>query len=166
VYSRNGDALEVVVGEMLRRGQATLAVAESCTGGMLGERITAVPGSSDYFAGGFITYTDRMKAELLGVPPELLERFGAVSPETARAMAEGARRRAGATYALSVTGVAGPGPQPGPGGESIPAGTVYVGIADPSETHAVPRQFLGDRQRIRMFTTQMALDVLRRRLTS
>src|SRR5207302_8377457 len=124
IYSRNGDSLEMVVGEMLRKRQATVAVAESVTGGMLAERITSVPGSSDYFVGGFVTYTKRMKTELLGVSEAILETEGAVSKETAEAMAMGARRRTGSTYALSVTGVAGPGQ----GGESAPVGTVYVGI--------------------------------------
>ena len=108
IYSRNGQSLEEVVGEMLRERHNTLAVAESCTGGMLGERMTSVPGSSDYFLGGFITYSSRMKMEWLGVPEEIIEQFGAVSSETAEAMALGARRRAGSTYALAITGVAGP----------------------------------------------------------
>jgi nicotinamide-nucleotide amidase len=164
IYSRNGDPLEVVVGDLLRKLPATLSVAESCTGGMLGERVTSVPGSSNYFAGGFITYSDEMKVQLLGVSPELLEKFGAVSREAAEAMAAGARLQTRSTYALSITGVAGPGPQAGPGGVSIPAGTVYVGLADAAGTHVVHRQFLGDRQRIRIFTTQMALDILRRRM--
>ncbi len=164
LYSRNGDALEVVVGQMLRERRATVAVAESATGGMLGERFTAVPGSSDYFVGGFITYTNEMKIEMLGVSPELLEQHGAVSRETAEAMAAGTRRRTRATYALSITGVAGPDPQANLSGEVLPAGTMYVAVADESGVHAVHRQFLGDRQRIRVFTTQMALDVLRRRM--
>jgi len=160
VYSRNGDALEVVVGEMLHKAHATVTVAESLTGGMLGERITTVPGSSRYFAGGFITYTNEMKVELLGVDPQIIARCGAVSRETAEAMAAGARRRANSTYALAVTGVAGPDS----GGEAAPVGTVYVAVADEEKSVAVHRQFLGDRTRIRMFTTQMALDLLRRRL--
>lgn len=160
LYSRNGDALEVVVGDLLRKQHATVAVAESCTGGMLGERITSVPGSSDYFAGGFITYTNEMKIELLGVPPETLERRGAVSRETAEAMALGAQKRARSTYALSITGVAGPTR----GENDPPVGTVWVGLAAPDGVHTLTRQMLGDRQRIRMFTAQMALDFLRRRL--
>ena len=160
LYSRNGDPLELVVGEMLRQSRATVAVAESCTGGMLGERFTSTPGSSDYFVGGFITYSNEMKMELLGVNPEILTDFGAVSKETAEAMAAGARRRTGATYALSVTGVAGPEG----GAEKAPVGTVYVGLADAAGTHVAHRQFIGDRQRIRVFTTQMALDLLRRRI--
>jgi nicotinamide-nucleotide amidase len=165
IYSRNGDPLEAIVGDLLRTLRATVSVAESCTGGMLGERFTSVPGSSDYFAGGFIAYTNAMKVELLGVAPEILEEHGAVSKPTAEAMAVGARRRTGSTYALSITGVAGPGAQSGPGSASAPVGTVYVGIADAAGTLVMHRQFLGDRQRIRVFTCQMAIDLLRRRMT-
>ncbi|HTX38317.1 MAG TPA: competence/damage-inducible protein A [Bryobacteraceae bacterium] len=161
LYSRNGDPLEEVVGQLLRTAHATVAVAESCTGGLLGGRFTATPGSSDYFLGGFITYSNAMKVELLGVSPEALEQHGAVSREVAEAMAVGARRRTGATYALSVTGVAGPDA----GGEAAPVGTVYVGLADASGTHVTHRLFFGDRERIRIFTAQMALDLLRRRMT-
>jgi nicotinamide-nucleotide amidase len=160
IYSRNGDPLEVVVGELLRKNHATVSVAESCTGGMLGERFTSAPGSSDYFVGGFITYSNAIKIKLLGVSPELLAAHGAVSRETAAAMATGARQRTNSTYALSVTGVAGPDA----GTESAPVGTVYVAIADDAGTHVVHRQWLGDRQRIRVFTCQMALDLLRRRI--
>jgi len=160
VYSRNGDSIEEVVGNLLRQAHATVAVAESCTGGMLGERFTSVAGSSDYFAGGFITYSNEMKIEQLGVPPEILQQFGAVSREAAEAMAAGARRRAHSTYALAVTGIAGPGG----GTDAKPVGTVWVAVADPAGTIALQRRFLGDRTRIRVFTTQMALDLLRRRL--
>jgi nicotinamide-nucleotide amidase len=160
IYSRNGDPLETVVGEMLRQARATVSVAESCTGGMLGERFTTVPGSSDYFLGGFITYTNAMKTELLGVDPQLLIRFGAVSREAAEAMAIGARRRTNSTYAVAITGVAGPEA----GGKSAPVGLVYVAVADAEKVSTVERQFIGDRARIRMFTTQMALDILRRRI--
>ena len=160
LYSRNGDPLDVVVGQMLRKQHATVSVAESCTGGMLGERLTAAPGSSDYFVGGFITYSKEMKVQLLGVPPEVLQQFGAVSKETAEAMAVGARLRTASTYALSVTGVAGPDA----GGEPVPVGTVYVGLADAAGVLSLHRQFIGDRTRIRTFTCQMALDLLRRRL--
>ncbi len=159
IYSRNGQPLEEVVGDLLRKRRATLAVAESCTGGLLGERITSVPGSSDYFLGGFITYASRMKVDWLGVPEKIIEEFGAVSSEAAEAMARGARRRSGATYALSITGVAGPDA----GGEKVPVGTVYVGLADAGACSVTHRQFIGDRARIRQFSTQMALDVLRRK---
>jgi len=160
LYSRTGDPLEVVVGGLLRARHATVAVAESCTGGMLGARITSTPGSSDYFSGGFITYSNLLKSQLLGVSTETLERYGAVSSQTAEAMAAGARERTGATYAISITGVAGPDG----GSEEKPVGLVYIGIAGPEGTVAVNRRFLGDRQRIRVFTVQMALDLLRRRL--
>ncbi len=160
LYSRTGDPLEVVAGRLLSESSATLAVAESCTGGMLGERITTTPGSSAYFAGGFITYSNALKTQLLGVPAEILEQHGAVSAETAAAMAEGARARTGATWTIAITGVAGPDG----GSEEKPVGLVYVGVAGPDGTTVVNRRFLGDRQRIRVFTTQMALDLLRRRL--
>jgi nicotinamide-nucleotide amidase len=161
LYSQNGDPLEVVVGNLLRGSHATLAVAESATGGMLGERITSVSGSSDYFVGGFLTYTDAMKTELLGVPAELLAEHGAVSRETAEAMAIGARRRTNASYAISITGAAGPDS----GDDRVPVGSMWVGLADEAGAIALHRQFLGDRQRIRTFVVQMALDMLRRRLT-
>jgi nicotinamide-nucleotide amidase len=161
IYSRNGDPLEVVVGELLRAMHATVSVAESATGGMLGERFTSVPGSSEYFTGGFITYNNAMKMELLGVSPETLAEHGAVSKETAEAMALGARRRTNSTYALSITGVAGPES----GDEKVPKGTMYVGVADAAGTSSLRRQFLGDRQRVRTFAVQMALDLLRRRMT-
>jgi len=161
IYSRNGDPLEVVVGDLLRKNHATVSVAESCTGGMLGERFTSVAGSSDYFSGGFITYSNATKIELLGVSPEILAKHGAVSRETAAAMAAGARRRTNSTYALSVTGVAGPDA----GTKDAPTGTVYVALADDAGTHVAHRQWLGDRQRVRVFTCQMALDLLRRRIT-
>ena len=159
MYSRNGDPLEAVVGGLLRQSHATVSVAESCTGGLLGERFTAVPGSSDYFLGGFITYSNELKVELLGVPPETIAQFGAVSRETAEAMAVGARRRTASTFAVAITGVAGPGES-----EQKPAGTVWVAIADADGVIALHRRFLGDRARIRVFSTQMALDALRLRL--
>jgi nicotinamide-nucleotide amidase len=160
LYSRSGEPLELVVGNLLRRRAATVCVAESATGGMLGERFTTVPGSSDYFLGGFITYSNAMKIELLGVDAEILERHGAVSEEIAAAMALGARRRTGATYALSVTGAAGPAAD----GDSTPVGQVYVGLADASGVQVIHRQWMTDRQRVRSFTCQMALDLLRRKL--
>jgi nicotinamide-nucleotide amidase len=162
IYSRNGQSLEEVIGVMLLERHNTLSVAESCTGGLLGERITSVPGSSAYFLGGFITYSNRMKMDWLGVPEETIGQFGAVSKETAEAMALGARRRMGSTYALSITGVAGPDG----GSEQKPVGTVYVGLADGAGCNVLHRQFIGDRTRIRQFATQMALDMLRRKCAS
>jgi len=160
IYSRNGEPLEATVGELLKKHLATLAVAESVTGGLLAQRITSVPGSSNYFLGGFLTYTNKMKIELLGVSEEIIERCGAVSQETAEAMAIGARRRTNSTFALSITGEAGPEPS-----GKVPVGTVYVGLADAAGCQVLHRVFLGDRARIRVFATQMALDMLRKKCT-
>jgi nicotinamide-nucleotide amidase len=159
LFSLTGEPLEAIVGTLLRDLEATLTVAESCTGGMVGERITAVPGSSNYFLGGFITYSDLLKTELLGVDPALIEQHSAVSNEVACAMAQGARARTGATFALSITGEAGPESSSG-----VPVGTVFVGFAGPDTTDAIRFAMPGDRPRIRGFATQAALDLLRRRL--
>ena len=160
LFSRNGDPLEAIVGTLLRERGATLSLAESCTGGMAGERITSVAGSSDYFLGGFVTYTDRLKTDLLGVDPELIAQHTSVSKEVARAMAEGARLKTGATFAISITGEAGP-----ESGTGAPVGTIFVGFASPEEPPEALRFAMpGDRPRIRGFATQAALDLLRRRL--
>jgi len=159
IYSRNGDLLETVIGEMLRQRGATLSVAESCTGGMLAQRITSVPGSSDYFSGGFLVYSNRMKTDLLGVPAGLIERHTAVSEEVARAMAECARSRTGSSYAVSTTGEAGPESSTG-----APVGTVFIGIASPKGVEARRISVPGDRQRVRTLASQLALDFLRRRM--
>ena len=157
IYSRNGDSLEKVVGDMLRSRRASLCVAESATGGLLGGRITAVPSSSDYFAGGFITYTNEMKTRLLGVPETMLAEHTAVSEPVAIAMAQGARQHLGTDYALSITGYA------GPTGDQV--GLAYIGLATPDSTDARRVQFGGDRDRVRMFSTNTALDLLRHALT-
>jgi nicotinamide-nucleotide amidase len=162
IYSRNGDSLEATVGEMLRKQRATIAVAESVTAGGLADRISSVAGASDYFVGGFITYARTAKTEMLGVDPELLQRYGPVSKEVAEAMALGARRRTNATYALALTGNAGPTTD----GDQAPVGMVYIGLASPTGVISTHRQFLGDRPRIRAFAAQMSLDFLRRNLTS
>jgi nicotinamide-nucleotide amidase len=159
IYSRNGESLESVVGNMLRERGATLAVAESCTAGMLGERITTVPGSSKYFVGGFLTYTDRMKTQLLGVDPVLMERYTSVSEEVAKIMAAGALARTGSTYAVSVTGEAGPESSTG-----VAPGTVFVGFAGPDGTAAFRLHWPADRARVRALAAQYALDFLRRRI--
>ncbi|MBK9169408.1 MAG: competence/damage-inducible protein A [Bryobacterales bacterium] len=160
IYSRNGDPLEVVVGSLLKQHKTTLAVAESCTGGLLSELITAVPGSSEYFLGGLVTYSEALKIDLLGVSPEMLETHGAVSDEVAEAMAAGVRRRTGAGYALAVTGYAGPST----GAEKKPVGTVSLAVADAAGTRTVNRQILGDRERVRRFACHIAMDLLRRRM--
>jgi nicotinamide-nucleotide amidase len=157
VYSRDGRTVEAVVADgLLARGE-TLAVAESCTGGGLGARLTAAAGASRYFLGGVIAYHDAVKRDLLGVPAELLAAHGAVSAECATAMAEGARRAAGSDWALSVTGVAGPG-----GGTARkPVGLVYVGVAGPRGAAAHELMLRGDRERIRERAVQRALHLLR-----
>jgi nicotinamide-nucleotide amidase len=163
IYSRNSDPLETVIGRRLLEQHATLAVAESATGGGLADRISSVPGSSGYFLGGFVTYTRRMKTDLLGVPEELLDKFGPVSQEAAEAMANGVRRRTGATWSISVTGNAGPASD----GPEAPVGAMYIGIAGPRETNVAHRIWpASDRARVRAFAAQMALDLLHRKLHS
>ncbi|HWF46112.1 MAG TPA: competence/damage-inducible protein A [Bryobacteraceae bacterium] len=159
VYSTNAEQpLEDVVGNLLRQHQATVATAESCTGGLIATRLTEQPGSSDFFLGGFVSYSDEQKARLLGVSQDLLTQCGAVSEPVAAAMAEGARSRIGATYALSTTGFSGPAG----GTEQNPVGTVYIGFAGPAVTHVKRMHFGSDRYRHRLLSTQAALDMLRR----
>jgi len=159
LYSDNGDSLEVVVGKRLRARGETLSVAESCTGGMLGERITSVPGSSDYFVGGFLVYRDAIKTGLLGIDPALIAAHTAVSAEVAQAMAEGARARTGSTYAVSVTGEAGPESSTG-----APVGTAFIGFAGPSGSETSRLNLFGDRSGIRNRATNSALDLVRRKI--
>ncbi len=160
VFSREGESLEQIVGYWMQMRNATLAVAESCTGGMLAERITAVSGSSRYFLGGAVVYSNQLKTELAGVPAEMIERHGAVSREVAAALAEGIRYRCESTFGVGITGVAGPS-----GGTSEkPVGLVFHAVANSSGTEVVQRSFPGDRKRIRRFASTMALDMLRRKL--
>lgn len=160
IYSRNGDPLEAALGVLLRERKATLAVAESCTGGLLGGRITEAPGSSEWFLGGFQVYGRAMKTRLLGLDEKLVAREGVVSEAVAIAMAESARDRTGATYALSVTGEAGPdSATPG-----IEPGTVWIGVATPDGVEAKLHRFPGNRARVRAFSVQSALNLLRLRL--
>jgi len=156
IYSRNGDSLEKVVGELLRTRHASLSVAESVTGGLLGGRITSVPASSDYFRGGFVVYSNEMKIKLLGVPAEMLAEHSAVSEPVAKAMAEGAKERTSSDYAVSMTGYA------GPDGDKV--GLVFIGLATPAETEVRRIMFPADRERVRAFSTNTALDFLRRKL--
>ena len=161
VYSDNGDSLEVVAGKKLLAAGATLMLAESMTGGGLAERITSVPGSSAYFLGGVVTYSHHLKRELLGITEEFIALHGVVSRETAEAMATAARHRSGATWAVSVTGNAGPATD----GPEEPAGSVYIGIAGPHGAEVFHRIWpSSDRPRVRAFAAQMALDMLNRRL--
>lgn len=161
VLSLTGDSLEAVVGELLLRRKATLAVAESCTGGLIANRLTDVPGSSDYFLFSGVTYANDAKTGVLGVPPETLEAYGAVSEETARAMADGARRVSGATYGLSVSGIAGPSG----GTEEKPVGTVCIGLAGPGGVRGHRYFFpFGRRLMNKSIFAAAALDLLRREL--
>jgi nicotinamide-nucleotide amidase len=160
IYSRNGESLEAIVGTMLHARSATLSVAESCTGGQLGQRITSVAGSSKYFVGGFLLYNDFTKEQLLGVDPHLIAMHTAVSEQVACAMADSARKRTGSTYAISVTGEAGPESATG-----APVGTVIIGFASPDRPAEARRvQLPGDRNRVRTTAAQTALDFLRRKL--
>ncbi|MGA3136137.1 MAG: competence/damage-inducible protein A [Terracidiphilus sp.] len=160
LYSSSGESLEQIVLYFLGLRQSTLAVAESCTGGMIAQRITSVPGSSRSFLGGAVAYSDEMKTALVGIPPDLIFDYGAVSKEVAEALAIGIRRRTGATLGLGVTGIAGPAG----GTESKPVGLVYIALSDAQKTESIERRFRGDRERIRQWTTQQALDLIRRRL--
>jgi nicotinamide-nucleotide amidase len=160
VFSRNGESLEQIVGYWLQMRNATLAVAESCTGGLLGERITSVSGSSRYFSGGAIVYSNAIKTELAGVPADMIERHGAVSREVAAALAEGIRYRCEATLGIGITGVAGPTG----GTPEKPVGLVFHALASDSGTEVIERNFPGDRKRIRWFATTLALDMVRRKL--
>lgn len=160
LYGRNDETLEGVVGALLVVRRQTVAVAESCTGGLLSDCITDVSGSSRYFLGAVVAYHNTLKAHLLGVPPQVLAREGAVSGPVAAAMARGVRRVTGADVGLSVTGIAGP-----TGGTTRkPVGMVYLGLSDGHRTLHRGYQFVGDRNTIKAQTAQTALDLLRRHL--
>jgi len=160
VYSRDGQSLEQIVGYWLQMRNATLAVAESCTGGLLAERITSTAGSSRYFVGGAVVYSNNLKTEFAGVPADMIERHGAVSREVAAALAEGIRYRCESTLGVGVTGVAGPGG----GSPEKPVGLVFHAVASDTGTEIVERNFPGDRKRIRRFASTMALDMVRKKL--
>jgi nicotinamide-nucleotide amidase len=160
VYSREGESLEQIVGYYLQMRNATLAVAESCTGGLVSQRLTSLSGSSRYFLGGAIVYNNDLKTVFADVSPLLVAEHGAVSREVAAALAEGIRRRAKATLGLAVTGVAGPTG----GTEEKPVGLVYHALADGKKTEVAERRFFGDRERIRWWASQQALDMVRRKM--
>jgi nicotinamide-nucleotide amidase len=160
VFSDNGDSLEQIVSYYLQMRNATLAVAESCTGGLLAERLTSVSGSSRYFLGGAVVYSNQLKTKMADVPAKLIEEHGAVSQEVARALAEGIRKRCGAQLGVGITGVAGPTG----GSEEKPVGLVFHAIATDEGTDVVERRFPGDRQRIRWYASQVALDMIRKKL--
>lgn len=160
VFSDNGDSLEQIVGYYLQMRDATLAVAESCTGGLLAERITSVSGSSRYFLGGAVVYSNQLKTGFADVPADLIAKHGAVSREVAAALAEGIRKRCQATLGVGITGVAGPA-----GGTSEkPVGLVFHALAGDRGTEVIERNFPGDRKRIRWFASQQAMDMVRRKL--
>jgi nicotinamide-nucleotide amidase len=162
IFGEDGEDLARVAGRLLRESGRTVAFAESCTGGMVASLVTDVPGSSAYFLGGVVTYADAAKESLLGVDPETLRRFGAVSAETARAMARGVLDRFGADVGLSVTGIAGPDG----GTADKPVGTVYFALSDRSGMEvAHKRVFVGDRAVVRRAASIQALELLRRHLS-
>ncbi|HEX5235637.1 MAG TPA: competence/damage-inducible protein A [Silvibacterium sp.] len=160
IYSSHGETLEQIVLFYLEMRGATLSVAESCTGGLVSERLTNNSGSSRSFYGGAIVYTDDLKSEFANVPPSVLERHGAVSKETAAALAEGIRERCDTTLGLGVTGIAGPTG----GTDEKPVGLVYIGVSDGKNTDVLERRFNGDRSHIRSYAAQTALDLVRRKL--
>ena len=160
VFSTGGESLEQIVGYYLQMRGATLAVAESCTGGLLAARITSVSGSSRYFLGGAVVYSHDLKKQMAGVAKNLIAEHGAVSREVAIALAQGIRSRTDASFGIGVTGIAGP-----TGGTAEkPVGLVFIAIADEKNAEAVERRFPGDRDRIRLWASFAALDLLRRKL--
>jgi len=160
VFSFAGEKMEEVVGLKLTLGGYTLAVAESCTGGLIAQRLTDVSGSSKYFIEGVVAYSNDAKTRSLGVEPVLLLEHGAVSAAVAEAMAEGVRKRARTDFGLSVTGIAGPGG----GSDEKPVGLVYIALADDAHIEHRKLNIPGDRQLVRWRASQAALDLLRRRL--
>jgi competence/damage-inducible protein CinA-like protein len=160
IYSSEGESLEQIVLYYLGLRQATLAVAESCTGGLIAQRITSVPGSSRSFVGGAVVYSDQLKQAFAGVSPDLIAQHGAVSEEVAKALANGIRIRTGATIGLGITGIAGPTGAT----ETKPIGLVHIAVSDAQKTDTLERTFRGDRQRVREWAAQQALDLVRRRL--
>ncbi len=161
LYTESLDPLEAVVGNLLKERGKKVAVAESCTGGLLAERLTQIPGSSEYFDRGVVTYSNEAKTELLGVPSELIATHGAVSEPVAKEMADSILRRSRADFGISITGIAGPDG----GTPEKPVGTVFVGIAETNgETSVKKFSFPGNRDRVRFFSSQAALNLLRMRL--
>ncbi|MFP5229147.1 MAG: CinA family protein, partial [Acidobacteriota bacterium] len=160
VYSSQGETLEQIVLYHLEMRGASLAVAESCTGGMVAQRLTSVSGSSRSFVGGAVVYSNRLKTEMAGVDPQLIARRGAVSQEVAVALAEGIRERCGSALGLGITGIAGPGG----GTDEKPVGLVYVAVSDADGTEWIEKRFSGDRAGIRYYASQQGLDMVRRRL--
>ncbi|MGC2627332.1 MAG: nicotinamide-nucleotide amidohydrolase family protein [Candidatus Udaeobacter sp.] len=161
IFSENGEALEEVIVRLLKQRNQTLATAESCTGGLIANKITNVSGASEVFLAGYVTYANSAKSEVLGVDPKLIDKDGAVSEAVARAMAEGARARAASKYAVATTGIAGPTG----GSDDKPVGTVYIALAS-GDSETVARKFIfrTDRETFKQLAAQTALDLLRLRL--
>jgi nicotinamide-nucleotide amidase len=160
IYGVEDEELEQVLGRMLTERKLTIAVAESCTGGLITDKITDVPASSNYFERGIISYSNQSKIDNLRVPKELIETYGAVSSEVAKAMAEGVRQLAGTDIGISSTGIAGPTG----GSAEKPVGLVWIGYSDRNETLAVKFNFGDDRRRVKERAAQAALELVRRRL--
>jgi nicotinamide-nucleotide amidase len=160
IFSATDELLEEVIVKLLTTCHQTLAVAESCTGGLLANRLTNVPGASEVFLAGYICYANQAKTKMLNVDPRLIEEYGAVSEQVARALAGHARAQAGSSYALATTGIAGPGG----GSPDKPVGTVYVALAAPGETFAKKFFFPTDRETFKQLATQTALNLLRRKI--
>jgi nicotinamide-nucleotide amidase len=160
IFSTGDETLEEVLVKLLARHKETIVVAESCTGGLLAHRLTNVPGSSEVFLAGYVVYANQAKIDLLDLDPKLIEQHGAVSEQVARAMAEGARAKAGSTYALSTTGIAGPSG----GSPEKPVGTVHIALAVPNKTVVKSWFFPSDRETFKQLTAQAAFDLLRRQL--
>lgn len=159
VYSKNGELLEEVVGKLMSENKATIAVAESCTGGLISHRITNVPGSSGYLERSFVVYSNQAKEEILNVLADVINKYGAVSGPVAKLMAEGVRNVSGTTFGLAVTGIAGPSG----GTAEKPVGTVYIAVSSEEKTEVRKHGFFfNDRERIKLMTSYMALEYLRR----
>jgi len=163
IFSSDGESLEEIILLMLGVRGLSLAVAESCTGGLLSQRITAIPNASRNFVGGAIVYSNDLKVSICKVPARLLQQKGAVSPEVARALAEGIRERTKASLGISITGIAGPAIPDGPD-SGKPVGLIYIGLADEEDTQVKQFMIPGDRDRIRLWATQHALEMLRHTL--
>jgi len=164
IFSSHGESLEEVVLLMLGMRHNTLAAAESCTGGLLSQRLTAVPGSSRYFLGGAVVYSDRLKTAFADVPDEMIATEGPVSAAVAMTLAEGIRKRVGSSVGVAITGIAGPTPGTGPDADK-PIGLVYVGLAfEGEEARVTELNLTGDRDKIRLWASQHALELLRRAL--
>ena len=161
VYGTDKQSLEEVVGNLLKNKKIKVAVAESCTGGMLGEMITRIPGSSKYFQGGVISYASIVKEDLLKVPPGVIRKYGEVSEQVALLMAEGVRINCHSNIGISITGIAGPGGAT----EKKKVGLVYMALADGKKTITKKHQLFGDRQLIRLRASRRALNILRNYLS-